>query len=72
MPDDTTRHSVVFKESGARLRRAFPRARLRVRLDGGFAAPEMFDLLVGERMEQARRASKRGGETEHLYGQSRQ
>ena len=27
-----------------RLRAAFPRARLRVRLDGGFATPEIFDL----------------------------
>jgi hypothetical protein len=35
----------------ARLRKAFPRARLRVRLDGGFAAPEMFEFLEGERLE---------------------
>jgi len=28
-----------------RLRRAFPHARFRVRLDGGFAAPEIFDFL---------------------------
>ena len=28
-----------------RLRRAFPQARLFVRLDGGFASPELFDLL---------------------------
>ena len=35
----------------ARLREAFPRARLRVRLDGGFAAPEMFEFLEAERLE---------------------
>jgi hypothetical protein len=35
----------------AKLRRAFPRARLRVRLDGGFAAPELFDFLEDERVE---------------------
>lgn len=28
-----------------RLRRAFPRARFRVRLDGGFACPEILDFL---------------------------
>jgi hypothetical protein len=32
-----------------RLRRAFPKARLRVRLDGGFAAPEILDFLDAER-----------------------
>ena len=31
-----------------RLRRAFPRARFRVRLDGGFATPEIFDFLEAE------------------------
>jgi hypothetical protein len=31
-----------------RLRRAFPKARLRVRLDGGFAAPEILDFLDAE------------------------
>ena len=35
----------------ARLREAFPRARLRVRLDGGFAAPEIFDFLEREGLE---------------------
>jgi hypothetical protein len=35
----------------ARLRRAFPRARLRVRLDGGFAAPALFEFLEAERLE---------------------
>ncbi len=34
-----------------RLRAAFPRARLRVRLDGGYAAPEIFAFLERERLE---------------------
>jgi len=34
-----------------RLRVAFPRARLRVRLDGGFAAPEIFDFLEAQGLE---------------------
>ena len=34
-----------------RLRGAFPRARLRIRLDGGFACPEMLDFLEQERLE---------------------
>ena len=34
-----------------RLRSAFPRARLRVRLEGGFAAAEMFDFLEREGLE---------------------
>jgi hypothetical protein len=34
-----------------RLRAAFPRARLRVRLDGGFAAAEMFAFLEREGLE---------------------
>ncbi len=34
-----------------RLRTAFPRARLRVRLDGGYAAPEIFAFLERERLE---------------------
>ena len=33
------------------LRAAFPRARLRVRLDGGFAAPEIFAFLERENLE---------------------
>jgi hypothetical protein len=32
----------------ARVRAAFPRARVLVRLDGGFAGPEMFDYLEAE------------------------
>lgn len=34
-----------------RLRRAFPKAKLRVRLDGGFAGPKMFEFLEAERVE---------------------
>jgi len=34
-----------------RLRRAFPKAKLRVRLDGGFAGPEMFEYLEAEGVE---------------------
>jgi len=33
------------------LRVAFPKARLRVRLDGGFACPEVFEFLEVERLE---------------------
>jgi hypothetical protein len=35
----------------AKLRRAFPKARLRVRLDGGFATPEVLDFLDDEGVE---------------------
>ena len=31
--------------------RGFPKAKLRVRLDGGFAYPEMFDFLEAEGVE---------------------
>lgn len=34
-----------------RLRRAFPKVIIRVRLDGGFAAPELFDWLDAQRVE---------------------
>lgn len=34
-----------------RLRAVFPRARLRVRLDGGFAAPQIFEFLEREHLE---------------------
>jgi Transposase DDE domain group 1 len=34
-----------------RLRAAFPRARLRIRLDGGFASPEVLDFLDAEGVE---------------------
>jgi len=49
-----------------KLRRAFAQARLRVRLDGGFAAPEVFDFLEDEGVEylvamaKNRRLSPRG------------
>ena len=36
-----------------RLRRAFPGARLRIRLDSGFMGPEMFDLFEAEGLEYA-------------------
>lgn len=39
----------ILKRVLARLRVAFPKARLRVRLDGGFAYPEMLDFLEAER-----------------------
>lgn len=32
----------------ARLRQAFPKAKMRVRLDGGFASPEVLDFLDGQ------------------------
>lgn len=35
----------------ARLRAAFPKARMLVRLDGGFAGPELFDYLEAERVD---------------------
>lgn len=41
----------ILKRVLARLRVAFPKAKLRVRLDGGFAGPEMFDFLEAERVE---------------------
>lgn len=41
----------ILRRILARLRRAFPRAQLQVRLDGGFAGPELFDFLEAERVE---------------------
>jgi len=41
----------ILKRVFARLRATFPRAKLRVRLDGGFAGPAMFDFLEAERVE---------------------
>lgn len=38
----------ILKRVLARLRAAFPKTQLRVRLDGGFAYPEMLDLLEAE------------------------
>lgn len=81
----------ILRRILARLRRAFPKAKLQVRLDGGFAGPELFDFLDQERVEymmamagnsvlkklaeplmkQARRLSKKSGETAHVYGECR-
>lgn len=81
----------ILRRILARLHRAFPKAKLQVRLDGGFAGPEMFDFLEEERVEyvvamasnsvlkklaeplmkQARRLSKKSGQTEHVYGECR-
>jgi hypothetical protein len=38
----------ILSRLAPKLRAAFPRARLRVRRDGGFAAPEIFDFLERE------------------------
>ena len=41
----------ILKRLLGRLRQAFPYAQLRVRLDGGFASPEMFELLDAQRVK---------------------
>jgi hypothetical protein len=41
----------LLKRLFSKLRGAFPKARLRVRLDGGYAAPEIFDFLEDEGVE---------------------
>jgi hypothetical protein len=41
----------ILRRLIAKLRKAFPKARLRVRLDGGFATPEIFDFLEDEGVE---------------------
>ena len=41
----------LLRRTVARLRRRFPKARIRVRLDGGFAHPRLFDLLEELRVE---------------------
>jgi len=41
----------ILKRILAKLREAFPRAKLRVRLDGGYAYPEMFDFLEAQRVQ---------------------
>lgn len=81
----------ILKRVFARLRVAFPKAKLRVRLDGGFAGPQMFDFLEAEgveyviamagntvldrlaepAMKRARAASKKSGQTEHVYTECR-
>jgi hypothetical protein len=41
----------ILRRTVERLRGAFPKVKLRVRLDGGFACPEMFTFLEEERIE---------------------
>jgi len=41
----------IFRRLFAKLHRAFPHARLRVRLDGGFASPAVFSFLEAEGVE---------------------
>mgnify|MGYP001194364118 CR=1 FL=1 len=41
----------ILRRVFAALRRAFPKARLRVRLDGGFASGALFDFLESQRVE---------------------
>ena len=41
----------ILRRIVERLRRAFPKAKVRVRLDGGFAGPEMFEFLEAERVD---------------------
>ena len=41
----------VLKRLLPRLRRAFPEARLRIRLDGGFAGPELYAFFEAESLE---------------------
>lgn len=41
----------LLRRTIARLREAFPGARLRVRLDGGFAGPALFDFLEQQRVD---------------------
>ena len=42
---------VILKRLLPRLRRAFPKARLRVRLDGGFSGPELFAFFEAEKLD---------------------
>lgn len=41
----------ILRRIVARVRDAFPQAKIRVRLDGGFASPGMFEYLEAERLE---------------------
>lgn len=80
----------VLRRLVERLHRAFPKARVLVRLDAGFAFPELFDFLdrrprldyvvayarnaVLDRAtrhdrRRARRAARRSGQSERVYGQ---
>lgn len=64
----------LLKRLVARLRQAFPTARVRVRLDGGFAAPEMFAYLESERLEYVVAMAKNpvlGAQAEPLMAQVR-
>ncbi|MPZ90003.1 MAG: IS1380 family transposase, partial [Nitriliruptorales bacterium] len=81
----------ILERMFERLRKAFPKARLFVRLDGGFACPEILEFLEAQRvdytiamagnavldrlaeawMKQARSASAKSGQTEHVYGECR-
>ena len=41
----------ILKRLLPRLRRAFPRARLRIRLDGGFSGPELYEFFEVEKLD---------------------
>jgi len=41
----------ILKRLLPRLRKAFPTARIRIRLDGAFAVPELFEFFEAERLE---------------------
>lgn len=41
----------ILKRLVAQLRKAFPKATLRVRLDGGFSSPTLYDFFEAERLE---------------------
>ena len=41
----------VLKRLLPRLRRAFPKARLRIRLDGGFSGPELYEFFEANRLD---------------------
>lgn len=73
------------------IRRHFPKARIRIRLDGGFAHPDLLDFLEAQpnltyavamaknavlkrkakrAMRQARKLSRRSGQTEQVYSEA--
>ena len=41
----------VLRRLLPRLRRAFPKARLRIRLDGGFSGPELYEFFEAEKLD---------------------
>lgn len=41
----------ILKRLLPRLKRAFPKARIRIRLDAGFSGPELYEFFEAERME---------------------